>query len=70
MIKPKDEAVASRDREMSDKDRLNEAFHELLREAAEQRDARECVHALQDAEAAARESAALLSLARRTGSGS
>lgn len=48
------------------KEDINEAFHRLLREAAEDRDERQRAHALQDADAAARESADLLSLARRS----
>jgi uncharacterized membrane protein len=50
-------------------DRLNEEFHRLLREAAEQREQRSLIQSTQDAEAARRESADLLSLARSVGPG-
>jgi hypothetical protein len=57
--------VQLRDRDISSEDRLNEAFHELLREGAEQREERQRVHSLQDADAAKKESLDLLALARR-----
>ena len=45
-------------------DRLNEKFQTLLREAAEERQAREQAHANENAIAARRESDSLLDLAR------
>jgi hypothetical protein len=56
-------------RSRSGEDGLNEAFHELLREAAAQREERLRVHAIQDDEAAKRQSHDLLALARRYATG-
>jgi hypothetical protein len=51
--------------ESTSDDRINEAFHGLLRAAAEQREERQQAHALKDAAAAKQQSLDLLSLARR-----
>jgi uncharacterized membrane protein len=57
-------ATAQSDEVAEAADRLNEEFHRLLREAAEQREQRALIQSTQDAAAARRESADLLSLAR------
>ena len=45
-------------------DQLNEQFHALLRDAADKREGRTRVHSSEDADAARKESADLLALAR------
>jgi len=46
-------------------DRLNDEFHNLLREAAEKREARALAQSIEESAAARQESADLLALARR-----